>query len=400
MKKVIQTKRILVVHNYYQIPGGEDTVVANEIKLLKEHGHEVILYSRNNAELKEFSKFQKLLLPVTTVFNPKTYREVKELIREKKIDIVHVHNTLNLVSPSVYYAAKSCKVPVVQTVHNFRLVCPAATFYRDGHICEECVEKGLSCAVKYNCYRGSKLQTLACVISTKIHRTLGVYRNLNYICLAEFNKEKLLQVNKIEKKQIIDPQRVFVKPNMTFEQIEKTACTKESYFLFAGRVEKIKGMEVLLEAFKKLPQQKLLVAGTGTQLEEYKKIAESQGISNVEFLGFVERPKLQQLMQSAKAVIVPSQWYETFGMTVIEAFSLGTPVIGADIGNLSSLIKTGVNGWKFRYDSADELAEKIVECSETPDASLNVQCEQNFFPEGNYQQLMEIYQYAEEYKND
>ena len=396
----MKTEKILMVHNYYQIPGGEDTVVANEMKLLKEHGHEVLLYSRNNSELKSFSKLLKLLLPLTTVFNPKTYKEIKTIIQKENIDIVHVHNTLNLVSPAVYYAARNCKVPIVQTVHNFRLVCPAATFYRDGHICEDCVEKGLFCAVKHNCYRGSKLQTLACVISTKIHRLLGIYQKLNYICLAEFNKEKLLQVNKTGKKPIIDPQKVFVKPNMTFEQIEKSECTKESYFLFAGRVEKIKGMEILLNAFEKLPQYRLIVAGTGTQLEEYQKHVEDHGISNVEFLGFVERPQLQQLMQSAKAVIVPSQWYETFGMTVIEAFALGTPVIGADIGNLSSLIKEGVNGWKFRYDSADELAEKIVECSKTLDESLHVQCEQNFFPEGNYQQLMEIYQCAKEYNND
>lgn len=392
VKEVTKKKRILVVHNYYQIPGGEDTVVANEIKLLQEHGHEVFFYSRNNSELKSYSKLQKLFLPVNTVFNSKTYKEIKNLIREKNIDLVHVHNTLNLVSPSVYYAAVSCKVPVVQTVHNFRLVCPAATFYRDGHICEECVEKGLSCAVNYNCYRDSKLQTLACVISTKIHRVLGIYHKLNYICLAEFNKEKLLQVNSVEKKEIINPQKVFVKPNMTFEQIKKTVCEKDNYYLFAGRVEKIKGMDVLLEAFSKCPTERLIVAGTGTQLEYYQKAAKEREIHNVEFIGFMEKPKLQELMQRAKAVIVPSQWYETFGMTVIEAFALGTPVIGADIGNLSSLIKNGVNGWKFRYDSADDLAEKIVECSCTKEEDLNVQCDENFFPEGNYQQLLRIYE--------
>ena len=196
----MKTEKVLVIHNYYQIPGGEDTVVANEIKLLEDHGHEVLLYSRNNSELKTFSKIRKLLLPITTVFNPETYKEVKKIIKEKNIDIVHVHNTLNLVSPSVYYAARNCKVPIVQTIHNFRLLCPAATFYRDGRICEECVEKGLSCAVKYGCYRGSKLQTLACVISTKIHRFLGIYSKLNYICLAEFNKEKLLQMNRGKRK--------------------------------------------------------------------------------------------------------------------------------------------------------------------------------------------------------
>ncbi len=210
-------KKVLIVHNYYQIPGGEDTVVANEKKLLEDHGHEVVLYSRNNSELKTMSVVQKVLLPFTTVFSLRTYREVKRIVREQHIDIVHVHNTLNLISPSVYYAAFSCKVPVVQTIHNFRLLCPGATFYRDGHVCEDCVEHGLRCAVKHSCYRGSKLQTLMCVITTKIHRALGTYRRLNYICLTEFNTEKLLQLNKPGKRQIIDPERVFIKPNFTFD---------------------------------------------------------------------------------------------------------------------------------------------------------------------------------------
>lgn len=210
-------QNILIVHNYYQIPGGEDTVVANEIQILKEHGNKVILYSRNNSELKNMGKRQKLMLPLNTVFNFRTYKEIKGIINEEKINIVHVHNTLNLVSPSVYYAARRCRVPVVQTVHNFRLLCPGATFYRDGHICEDCVKKGLLCAVKHSCYRGSKIQTLACVISTWFHRSTGIYSKINYICLTEFNKEKLLQLNRPGKRQVIDESKVYVKPNFTFD---------------------------------------------------------------------------------------------------------------------------------------------------------------------------------------
>ena len=115
-------QNILIVHNYYQVPGGEDTVVANEKKMLEKHGHKVVLYSRNNVELKQMSKSQKIWLPITTVFNPRTYREIKKLIRQENIEIVHVHNTLNLISPAVYYAARSMKVPVIQTIHNFRLL--------------------------------------------------------------------------------------------------------------------------------------------------------------------------------------------------------------------------------------------------------------------------------------
>ncbi|WP_377519783.1 glycosyltransferase [Priestia megaterium] len=214
MKSTQLKPKILIVHNYYQIPGGEDTVVENEKKMLEDHGHEVIVYSRNNSELQKMSKFQKLGLPFSTVFSIRTYREVKRIIKQQNIDIVHVHNTLNLISPSVYYAAFSCKVKVIQTVHNFRLVCPGALLYRDGNICEDCIHKGLRCAIFNNCYRDSKLQTLACVITLKTHRFLGTYKNINYICLTEFNKEKLLEVNRGGKK-IIDPKKVFVKPNFT-----------------------------------------------------------------------------------------------------------------------------------------------------------------------------------------
>ena len=214
-------QNILLVHNYYQIPGGEDTVVANEKKMLEDHGHRVVQYSRNNSELKQMSKLQKLALPFTTVFSLRTFKETKRLIRDEHIDIVHVHNTLNLISPSIYYAARVMKVPVVQTIHNFRLLCPGATFYRNEKICEECITKGLRCALKHSCYRGSKLQTLACVINTKIHRITGIYRKINYICLTKFNKEKLLQLNITGKRQIIDTTKVIIKPSFTFDMSAK-----------------------------------------------------------------------------------------------------------------------------------------------------------------------------------
>lgn len=134
-------QKILLVHNYYKIPGGEDSVVFNEKKLLEEHGHEVILYTRSNSEIDKFGICKKFALLFTSVFNRKTYRDIKKIIRKEKIDIVHVHNTLSLISPSVFYAARECGVPVVQTIHNFRMICPGATLYRNGNVCEECLEK-------------------------------------------------------------------------------------------------------------------------------------------------------------------------------------------------------------------------------------------------------------------
>lgn len=239
---------ILLVHNYYQVPGGEDTVVANEKAMLEEQGHKVILYSRNNSELKSFSAIRKILLPLSTIFNPRTYREIREIIKKEHIDIVHVHNTLNLVSPAVYYAARSMKIPVVQTIHNFRLLCPGATFYRDGHICEDCVSKGLMCAVKHSCYRESKIQTLVCAVNTWIHRMTGIYGKLNYICLTDFNKQKLLLLKQIK------ADRVYVKPNFTDVKEQEIIPyeQRKDQFVFVGRLDKLKGIDFLLQTWKKL----------------------------------------------------------------------------------------------------------------------------------------------------
>lgn len=342
-------QKILVVHNYYQIQGGEDIVVQNEKRLLKKHGHKVIFYSRNNSELKDINFIRKLLLPFIAVFNIKTYIDVKRIIKKDKIDIVHVHNTLSLISPSVYYAAVKCKVPIVQTVHNFRLLCPGATFYRDGNICEECIEGGLWCAIKHGCYRGSRLQTLICAISTKIHRMTGIYGKLNYICLTEFNKNKLLALEQIKGNQI------YVKPNFTYEPYIKNETGE--FYLFIGRLENIKGIPMLLEAFKRMPDKYLVLAGTGLKFDEYK--LQTKKFDNINFKGFVQRNELYQLLKRTKAVIVTSQWYETFGMIVVEAFASQVPVIVGDIGNVGGLVDDGINGIKFQYNSVDALVQAI-----------------------------------------
>lgn len=322
-------QNILIVHNYYQIPGGEDTVVANEKIMLEKHGHKVILYSRNNAELKQMSKLQKAFLPITTVFNPRTYRDIKKLIREEKIEVVHVHNTLNLVSPAVYYAARRMKVSVVQTIHNFRLLCPGATFYRDGHICEDCVEYGLKCAVKHSCYRGSKIQTLACVLSTAFHRMTGIYGKINYICLTDFNKKKLLELKQIK------PERVFVKPNFVESNNEYVPeKDRKNQFVFAGRLDKLKGIGFLFEAWKRMGAHapKLIVCGTGP-MEDWCKSFIRENDVNIEMRGFVPNNEALKIIANSKALVLPTQWYEGFPMSIVEAFSVGTPVICSDLGN-------------------------------------------------------------------
>lgn len=384
---VSKGNRVLIVHNHYRIPGGEDTVVANEKKLLEANGHKVYLYSRHNNELDSFSKMKKVILPVTTIFNFKTYRDVKHIIEGQKIDIVHVHNTLNLISPAVYCAAFSCKVPVIQTIHNFRLLCPGATLYREGHICEDCVEHGLGCAVRHSCYRGSKLQTLACVISTKIYRMLGTYRKLNYICLTDFNRDKLLTLKQIK------PEKVFVKPNF----VESTEDVipyeqRENQFVFVGRLDKLKGVDILLESWKYMGTNapKLVVCGTGPMEDWCQNYISDNSLTNVQMMGYVPNNEAKKIIANSKALILPTQWYEGFPMTIVEAYSVGTPVIGSDIGNVGTLIEDGKSGFRFEYDSVEQLVA-MIEKFESSSFRVEEDFRMRYTAESNYRLLMEIY---------
>lgn len=387
--------RILQVHNAYQIPGGEDVVVANEKKLLEMNGNEVFSYSRNNDELKTMNAFQKLLIPFTAVYSFKTYREVKKLIRENKIDIVHVHNTLMVVSPSVFYAAFHCHVPVVQTLHNFRMLCPAGSYFRGDRICEECSEKGLQCSLKYGCYRGSKAQTFVSAAILKIHRMLGTYRKVNFICLTEFNREKLSRLNE-GGKQIVDMKKVYIKPNFTFQEgISGEVQEAGDYFLVVGRVEALKGIDVVVKAFEKIPDQKLIVAGDGPMMAEMKAYIKDHNMSNVKFAGYLDKAKVQEKYRGAKAVIMASQCYEAFAMTIAEAYSNAVPVIAGNVGNLANMVEEGVTGIKFIYDSPDDLAAKILKYN-TMDIAKMKQNAKTFYekrlkPEDNYRILEEIY---------
>ena len=385
----IKKQNILIVHNYYQVPGGEDTVVANEKKLLEEHGHKVVLYSRNNSELNQMSKLRKILLPVTTVFNPRTYKDIKRIVKTENIEIVHVHNTLNLVSPAVYYASRTMKIPVVQTVHNFRLLCPGAIFYRDGHICEDCVKHGLRCAIKYGCYRESKIQTLACVISMWFHRTTGIYRRINYICLTEFNKSKLLE------SKLISPQQIYIKPNFIIKK--KTgyipSSERKQQFVYFGRIDKLKGIEVLIEAWKILGNDvpKLVICGTGPLEEWCNNEIRKNKMENIECLGFVQNEKVLEIVAQSKAVILPTQLYEGFPMTIVEAYSVGTPVMGSNIGNVADLIHEGITGYHIQYDSAESIADVVKNadfklCDKTYDYY-----KKHYSSEENYSILKNIY---------
>lgn len=378
---------VLLVHNYYQIPGGEDTVVNNEKRLLEENGHKVFLYTRHNAELKEMGLFDKVMLIFSSVYNLRTVWDIKKIIKEKKIDIVHVHNTLPLISPSVYYVAKKCNIPVVQTIHNFRFLCPAATFFRNGHICEDCLKKGLRCSLYHKCYRKSFFQTLLCVCNTLIHRYTGILKRINFVCLTEFNKEKMLLLKEI------DPSKVFVKPNFTFgfdsSDVDNDSDEDNGYFLYIGRLEEIKGVRLLIEAFNSMPNENLKLAGTGPLMSNLNFS------KNIELLGFVKHEDLVPLIKQCKAIILPSQIYEGFPMVIPEAFSLHKSVIVGDIGNNGVIVKDGVNGKKFTYNSVDSLISVIKNFNEEIQNKLEVNSyldyEKMYSSKTNYLIIKKIY---------
>ena len=404
-------KNVLIVHNYYQIAGGEDEVVANESKLLRDNGHKVILYTRHNSELNSMSLFQKLKLPFTTIYNPRTFKEIKNIIKNEKIDIVHVHNTLNLVSASVYYAAYKCGVPVVQTIHNYRLLCPKATFYRNGSLCEDCIKQGLNCAVRHKCYRDSLVQTLICVIATKYHRFRGIYAKINYICLTSFGRSKILSINKNHKNNVINPDNVFVKPNFMQDVSGAVldSSQRKAMLVYAGRLDESKGVDKLLIAWKEIDKEikknkqktalgetRLIVCGEGPMSAWCHDFVRDNELNNVILKGKIDHSEVLELFKEAMATVIPTQWYEGFPMSIAESYSVGTPVIGPDMGNVGSIVIDGVTGIKYNPDESDGLRraiERLLVCDNKDSLYKGAYQEfkEKYTQDLNYRELVEIY---------
>lgn len=398
----MQKRRILIVHNAYKIPGGEDSVVANELQLLRDAGHEVTLYQKNNAEMDSYSVFQKLLLPLRSIYSRKTYREVRALIREHRIDLVHVHNTLLVVSPSVYDAARSLGVPVVQTIHNYRLLCPNALFLRDGQICQDCLSHGLRQSVKHACYRGSRSQTLIVSLMLAYHRRRGTYRRLSYICLTDFNKNMLLRLS-LHGKPLLSPAQIHVKPNFTADPgVPIPYAKRKPYFLFASRMDASKGIFVLLRAWEQYEQnaahpKELVLCSTGPEEEAVRTYIQTHALSHVRMLGQLPHEDVITKMRYALAVCLPTQWYEGFPVIIAESFACGTPVIGSNIGNVGTLVTHGETGLTHAPADADTLANIFLQwdpSSETVQAMserARKTYEDAYSPEKNLDMLTKIY---------
>ena len=380
-------ERVLLVHNYYQIGGGEHTVFENEKRLLKENGHYVVEYTRDNAELNH-SLIKKLLLPFTTVFSMKTYREVKRLIRSKRIDLVHCHNTFPLISPSVYYAARKCKVPVIQTVHNFRFICANGVLSLNGQTCMACIKCGLGCALSNRCYRRSWIQTFVLVNMLRIHRLLGTYRKIRYIFLTDFNREKFRPLLG----DWLDQQ--FTKPNFEYLDVKSDSGSfsdinsRENAYVYVGRLEPDKGIDFLLRAWEKETQRDLYIFGSGELQEEVETACKRN--EKLHYMGFQPKETVLEYLQKSRGLIFPTDLYEGFPMTIIEAFAMGTPVICSDIGNGADLIRKHNAGVPYSIREVDAFhaaLKKNEEGFSGYSANAYKAYEENYTPEKNYSLL-------------
>jgi glycosyltransferase involved in cell wall biosynthesis len=385
--------KILVVHNRYRIRAGEDAVFDKEVNLLQQYRHEVETWVMDNQDIDSRGFLNQLHLGINTIWSWKSYREMKRRIRDFKPDIVHVHNILPLLSPSIFYACQSQKIPVVQTLHNYRLGCPVATLFREGQICEKCLTQSLWLGIYHGCYRNSRLQTAIIAAMLQIHRWLGTWQNRvdGYIAVSQFLKEKIIEVG-------ISSEKIYVKPNFIAlissppENIEFG-----SYYLYVGRLVEEKGILWLLETYKEInPRYPLMIVGEGDLVE----LVQDYDVNNsmIHYVGVQSKEDVLAWMRGAIALIFPSLWYECCPLTIIEAYSQNLPVIATNLGAMTELIKPRQTGLFFKKFDTESLREQLIYIESNLERWLNTKkdiksfVDNLFFRELNYQLLIDIYQ--------
>jgi len=385
--------RILQVHNFYQQPGGEDIVLANEDKLLTRHGHEVFQFVMHNDAIPAMTQ---ITVAAKTIWNGDAYRAVSQKIEKHGIELVHAHNTFPLISPAVYYAASAAKVPVIQTLHNYRLLCPAATFFRNGALCEDCLGKSFAWpALRHHCYRDSRGASGMTALMLSTHRMAGSWASkVNaYIALSQFSRQKFVEGG-------LPSQRITVKPNFVLDDpgigSGEGAGDGKRYALFAGRLAREKGLHTLLKAWASLSDPiTLKIAGDGPLRADVESLA--QTMKHVEYLGYCARPRIYELMRNAALLVFPSEWYEASPLSVMEAMACGTPVIASNHGSLTELIVPDSNGYLFPAGSVHDLAALLERLIAQEDKlrgmrySTRQYYASHFAPAPNYDALMAIY---------
>jgi len=386
--------KIIIVHNKYKQQGGEDVVFDQERQLLERAGHDVRTYCRSNFEIDSYPGVQRLVLLKKAIWAGDTYREFGEMLRQEKPDVVHIHNTWVVISPSIYQACKEAGVPVVQTFHNYRLMCPAGTFFRNGKTCEECLDHGQWRSILHGCYRDSRILTAAKALTLAVHRRKGTWAGIDYyITLSKFSRDQFLRGG-------FPAEKLFVKPNFVHPD-PGMGADKGNYSLFIGRLSPEKRVSTILNAWAQLKTPiELFIIGGGPEAPHLEKEAARQHLSNVHFQGHLPRDKALQYMRRARFLIFSSEWYENFPVTIAEAFACGVPVICSRMGAMQEIIEDGRTGLHFTTGSAEDLAAKVEWAWNHPERiqemgrAARQEYENKYTAEKNYPMLMEIYRHA------
>lgn len=376
--------KVLVAHNAYQQRGGEDAVVEAEVALLRRHSHDVVEYRRHNDEL---ANVGRLAAAAGTLWSRQTMNEAGALLARELPDVVHVHNTFPLISPSLYWAASRAHIPLVQTLHNFRLLCPQAMFLREGRVCEDCLGKLPWRGVMRACYRGSTAQSAVLASMVTLHRGLGTWRNkiARYIALNEFCRRKFIEGG-------LPPDRVVVKPN--FVDRDLLLPQPRDGFLFVGRLSEEKGISVLVQAAAALSGAMVKVAGTGPQAPLL------QAAPGIVALGVLDAEGVRAEMARSLALVLPSISYENFPLTIVEAFAAGLPVIASRLGAMADLVQDGVTGLHFEPGNAEDLVARMRWASANASSMAAMgrnargRYEAEYTAERNHQLLIAIYEAA------
>ena len=381
------------MHNRYLEPGGEDEVVRAESELLRQHGCTVTLVAEQVK--KPETVIQEGGLAVSAIWSPTWYDKFRALLRDTKPNAVHVHNFFPNISPSLYYAAAERNIPVIQTLHNYRLFCPEKTFFRSGRVCEDCVKHSLWRSVAHGCYRNSRCGTAAVALMLAVHRCLRTWtRRVDcYVVPTEFSRQKFVAAGLPARKIVVKPNFVSHDPGLRVGM--------GSGALFVGRLSAGKGVRTLISAWTHLGNRiPLDVVGDGPLLKELEQQVAVNRLSNISFLGRLTGDEVRSRLKRARFLIVPSEFYETFGLSIVEAFACGVPVIASRHGAMEEIVDDGRTGLHFTPGNPQDLAAK-AKWAWTHEAEMDImghnarnEYEAKYTPDQNYRMLMDIYRQA------
>ncbi|PKQ69351.1 glycosyltransferase family 4 protein [Raineya orbicola] len=382
--------KVLQIHNRYTKKGGEDGVVEAEKNLLLSYKHSVEQLFFENSQIQGF---EKIKIFYKSIYNTQAQSILREKIRTFQPDIIHLHNLFYVASPAVLFEAQRQKIPLVQTIHNFRLICAGSLLMREGKVCEICTNKTFPIAgIKHKCFQNSAIKSAQLTMVTGLHKLLGTWKNKvdAYITLTDFVKKKLIYSS-----LHLPDEKIFIKPNFVQDKGFASIEQRQGFFLFVGRLSQEKGIQTLLDATK-LHNFKLEIIGGG----ELENLVREYALSNpnIVYHGFQGQDFIFAKMKECKALLFPSVWYENMPLTILEAFSTGTPVIISDIDNLNEIVTNHYNGLHFRTGESQDLALKVQFFEQNPRPELYTNARKTYetlySPEKNYEKLMQIYEIA------